>query len=61
MSNTNWCRLTILIVILSMYIGGGMGRNHAIEQAELLSVNDTEYCIAFGEEVQVYTYESEAE
>lgn len=54
MNTANWCRLLLLVALISLYVGSCLGRNYAIKQADLLDINETEYYIAFGDDVHTY-------
>jgi hypothetical protein len=47
----------ILIVAFTLALGYTMGRADTIHQAELISVDDHEYHISFGDEIHTYTFE----
>lgn len=46
-----------LVVVLALALGYTMGRTHTIRQAELISVDDHEYHIGFGDQIHTYTFE----
>lgn len=47
----------ILIAAFTLTLGYTMGRADAIHQAELISVDEHEYSISFGDEIHTYTFE----
>ena len=46
-----------IVVICALIFGYIAGRTDTIRQAELISVDDCEYHISFGDEIHVYTFD----
>jgi hypothetical protein len=47
----------VLVVVIALAIGYTMGKSQTIHQAELISVDEQEYHIGFGDEIHTYTFE----
>lgn len=47
----------VLAVALTLALGYTMGRSNTIHQAELISVDEHEYQLGFGDQIHTYTFE----
>ena len=46
-----------LVAVIVLALGYAMGKHQTLRQAELISVDDCEYHIGFGDEIHTYTFE----